>query len=156
MYFSCGGFDVKWAEEHLHVVKYNNIYIFIFLLLLTATSFVQCSPLFPRIESAILTFKDIRAAMARASWQRVRATWIPDQWLNRESVHHDVQRSKTCCEVGGLNCSAYNNNNNNNNNNNCRLRSGIGCEDSKWPPRCLGMKLATGAPISSLFQRPEC
>ena len=40
--------------------------------------------------------------------------------------------------------------------NNCRLRSGIGCEASKWPPRCLEMKLATGAPISSLFPRPEC
>ena len=50
-----------------------------------------------------------------------------------------------------------NDNNNNNNNDSSRLlRSGIGCEASKWPPQCLEMKLATGAPISSLFPRPEC
>ena len=49
--------------------------------------FGTCSPLFPRIESAVPTFKDNRAAVARA-------TWIPDQWLDRESVHSDVQRSK--------------------------------------------------------------
>ena len=87
MYFSRGGFDVKWAEEHIHVVKFTNLYFFIFLLSFAATSFVTCSPLFPRIESPVPTFKDIRAAVARA-------TWIPDQWLDRESVHSDVQRSK--------------------------------------------------------------
>ena len=43
--------------------------------------------MFPRIESAVPTFKDIRAAVAHA-------TWIPDQWLDRESVHSDVQRSE--------------------------------------------------------------
>ena len=60
---------------------------FIFLLSFAAASFVTCSPLFPRIESEVPTFKDIRAAVARA-------TWIPDQWLDRESVHSDVKRSK--------------------------------------------------------------
>ena len=55
---------------------------------------MKCSPLFLCIESAIPTFKDTRAAVARASWQRARATWIPDQWLDRESVHPDVRRSK--------------------------------------------------------------
>ena len=101
MYFSCGSFDVKWAEEHIHVVKFNNLYMF--FLSFAATSFVTCSPLFPRIviiKSAVPALKDIRAAVARA-------TWIPDQWLDRESVHSDVQRSKTHCEVGGLNCSGY-------------------------------------------------
>ena len=63
------------------------IFFFIFLLSSAAASFVTCSPLFPRIESAVPTFKDIRAAVARA-------TWIPDQWLDRESVHSDAQRSK--------------------------------------------------------------
>ena len=95
MYFYCGVFDVKWAEKHLHVIKFHNIYIFsIFLTSLAATSFVTCFPLFPRIESAVPTLKDIRAAVARASWQRARATWLPDQWLDRESVHPDVQLSK--------------------------------------------------------------
>ena len=63
------------------------IFFFIFLLSFAATSFVTCSPLFPHIESAVPTFKDIRAAVAHA-------TWIPDQWLDRESVHSDLQRSK--------------------------------------------------------------
>ena len=54
----------------------------------------MCSPLFPSIESAVPTFKDVRAAVARASWQRARATWIPDQWLDRESVHSDARRSE--------------------------------------------------------------
>ena len=40
---------------------------------------MRCSPLFPSIESAVPTFKDVRAAVARASWQRARATWIPDE-----------------------------------------------------------------------------
>ena len=64
--------------------------MYFFFLSFAATSFVTCSPLFPRIviiESADPTFKDIRAAVAPA-------TWIPDQWLDRESVHSDVQRSK--------------------------------------------------------------
>ena len=48
-----------------------------------------------------------------------------------------------------------NSNNYNNDSSSC-LRSGIGCEASKWPPQCLEMKLVTGAPISSQFPRPEC
>ena len=71
------------------------MYIFLFFFHnLLQLVFFQCSPLFPCIESAIPTFKDVRAAVARASWQRARATWIPDQWLDRESVHPDVRWSK--------------------------------------------------------------
>ena len=55
---------------------------------------MKCSPLFPCIESAVPTFKDSRAVVARPSWQRARATWIPDQWLDRESVHRHVRRSE--------------------------------------------------------------
>ena len=70
-----------------------NIFVFFFYNLLQLV-FVRCSPLFPSIESAVPTFKDVRAAVARASWQRARATWIPDQWLDRESVHPDARRSE--------------------------------------------------------------
>ena len=70
----------------------NQQYLFFFYHLLRL-DFVKCSPMFLRIESAIPTFKDIRAAVARASWH-ARVTWIPDQWLDRESVHPDVGRSK--------------------------------------------------------------
>ena len=95
MYFSCGGFDIKWAEKHLHVVKFNNIHFCCFLFYnLLQLFFVKCSPLFPCIESAIPAFKDICAAVARASWQRAHATWIPDKWLDCESVHRDERWSK--------------------------------------------------------------
>ena len=50
---------------------------------------MKCSPLFPCIESAVPAFKDIRTVVTSASWQRARATWIPDQWLDRESVHRE-------------------------------------------------------------------
>ena len=40
------------------------------------------------------SYFDIRAAVARASWQRTRATWITDQWLDHEYVHPDIRRSK--------------------------------------------------------------
>ena len=62
-----------------------NIFLFFFYNLLQLV-FVRCSPLFPSIESAVPTFKDVRAAVARASWQRARATWISE----RESVHGEV------------------------------------------------------------------
>ena len=73
---------------------------------------MTCSPLFPRIESAVPTFKDIGAAVVRASWQRARATWIPDQWLDCESVETNLcilmySEVRTRFEVGGLNCSGY-------------------------------------------------
>ena len=63
-----------------------NIFLFFFYNLLQLV-FVRCSPLFPSIESAVPIFKDVRAAVARASW-RARATWISD----RESVHPDARR----------------------------------------------------------------
>ena len=69
------------------------VYIFLFFFR-DLLQLVKCSPLFPCIESAIPTFKDIRAAVARASWQCERTTWIPDQWLDHEAVNPDVWRSK--------------------------------------------------------------
>ena len=80
-----------------NISTWSNSTVYSFLLFfynLLQLAFVKCSPLFPCIESAVPAFKDIRAVVARPSWQRARATWIPDQWLDRESVHRHVRRSE--------------------------------------------------------------
>ena len=85
-----------WNEQR-NISTGSNSTVYSFLLFfynLLQLAFVKCSPLFLCIESAVPAFKDIRAVVARPSWQRARATWIPDQWLDRESVHRHVRRSE--------------------------------------------------------------
>ena len=77
------------------MVKFNDIYFSILSYNLLQLVFEKCSPIFPCIESTIPTFKDICAAVAHASWLRARATWIPNHWLDRGSVHPDVWLSKS-------------------------------------------------------------
>ena len=107
MYFSCGGFDVKWTEKHLHIVKFNNIYFSFFLchlLQLVLWSvlhhFHALSPQFLLLKTSVLQ-SHVCPHNVHMHPEFLISDWIANLCaLTYSNV-------KTCGEVVGLNCSGY-------------------------------------------------
>ena len=101
--FSCGGFDLKWTEKHLHVVKFNNMYLlFLFHNLLQPVlwSSLQCSRVFLLLKTPALQ------SHVRPDTLHVRPEFPINDWIANlcALVYGEV---KARYEVCGLNCSRY-------------------------------------------------